>query len=94
MNHDRGKKKDEEGVLQMTEEILEELKKAIINYDRESAISSAKKSIEEKIDPVKVIDAMISAIRQVGDRFGKEELWIPELVGASEAMSSAMPIMG
>jgi corrinoid protein of di/trimethylamine methyltransferase len=74
-------------------EILEDLKKAIVEYDIESSVSSAKKAVEEKIDPIRILDAMTAAIRQIGDGFGRGELWLPELISAAEAMSSAMPMV-
>jgi len=49
--------------------------------------------VEEKVDPIKALDAMTESIRQVGDRFGKGELWLPDLVGAADAMQAAMPII-
>lgn len=77
----------------MGEETLENLKKAIIEYDAKGALSLARKTVDENIDPIKALDAMTVAIRQVGDGFGRGELWLPELVGAADAMSSAMPII-
>ena len=77
----------------MSDEILEDLKKTIIEYDSEKAIVLAKKALEEKIEPIKALDAMTEAIKQVGDGFGKGELWLPDLVGAADAMSSAIPII-
>ena len=74
-------------------EVLEDLKKAILGYDREAAANLARKAVQEKIDPLKVLDAMTLAIRQVGDGFGKGELWLPELVGAAAAMEAATPII-
>jgi len=74
-------------------EILESLRKAITEYDSEGAATLAKKSIEAGIDPVEALDEMTEAVRQVGDGFGRGELWLPELIGAAEAMSSAMPIL-
>ena len=74
-------------------DIFENLKKAITEYDADKAASLAKKAVEEKIDPVKVLDAMTKAIRKVGDGFGRGELWLPDLVGAADAMSSAVPII-
>jgi len=45
------------------------------------------------MDPVKATDALITAIREVGNAFGRGELWLPDLMGAAEAMQSAMPIL-
>ena len=77
----------------LSNDIFENLKKAITEYDADKAASLAKKAVEEKIDPVKVLDAMTKAIRKVGDGFGRGELWLPDLVGAADAMSSAVPII-
>lgn len=77
----------------MSVEILEGIKKSIIEYDAEGAASCARKAVKEKMDPIKVLDAITEAIREVGDGFGRGELWLPDLVGAADAMSSAMPIL-
>ena len=75
----------------MSASVLENLKKAIVEYDSEQAANCARKVVQEKIEPTKALDAMTEAIRQVGDRFGKGELWLPDLVGAADAMSAAAP---
>lgn len=77
----------------MNAEILENLKKTIIEYDSEGAASWARKAVQEKIDPVKALDTMTAAIKQVGDGFARGELWLPDLVGAADAMTSATPII-
>lgn len=74
-------------------EILEKLKKAVIEYNAEAAASWARKVLEEGIDPLEALDALTKGIKQVGDGYGRGELWLPDLIGAAEAMSSAMPII-
>lgn len=76
-----------------SQEVLENLKKAILEYDAAGAANWAKRAVAEKIDPLKAIDALIEVIKKVGDGFGKGELFLPELMGAAEAMQSAMPIL-
>ena len=77
----------------MSTDVLENLKKAIVEYDSEEAANLARRAIQEKIDPIKTLAAMTAAIKQVGDGFGKGELWLPDLVGAADAMTSATPII-
>jgi corrinoid protein of di/trimethylamine methyltransferase len=74
-------------------EILENLRKAVIGRDREGAKSWAQKAVAENIDPMRALDALMAGIREVGDGFGRGELWLPDLVGAASAMQSAMPIL-
>jgi len=77
----------------MSTEVLENLKKAIVECDSEEAVNLARRAIQEKIDPIKILAAMTAAMRQVGDSFGKGELWLPDLIGAADAMTSATPII-
>ncbi|RLE10563.1 hypothetical protein DRJ00_01070 [Candidatus Aerophobetes bacterium] len=77
----------------MDTEIIEGLKKAIKEYDTEKAANLAKRAVEEKLDPLKVLNAMTVAIREVGDAFGRGDLWLPDLVGAADALQAAMPII-
>ena len=74
-------------------EILENLKKAITGYDTEGAAGWARKAIEEKLDPIEAANALTETIKEIGDAFGRGELWLPDLVGAADAMQSAMPIL-
>ena len=74
-------------------EILENLKKSVIEYDAEGAVRWVRKAIDERIDPLKVVDALTAGIKRVGDGFGKGELWLPDLVGAAGVMQSAIPIV-
>ncbi len=77
----------------MSREVLEELRKAIMTYDCEGAEKWAREAVQRKVDPLKALDAMTVAIRQIGDGFGKGELWLPDLVGAAAAMTAATPII-
>ena len=52
-----------------------------------------KKAVEMGIDPLEALDVMTVAIREIGDAFGRGELWLPDLVGASDAMQSAVPVL-
>ena len=74
-------------------EVLNNLRKAVYTYDNELASKSARESLELGIDPLEALDVMTVAIREIGDAFGRGELWLPDLVGASDAMQSAVPIL-
>jgi len=72
---------------------LENLKRAIFEYDKALATRSAKLSLEKDIDPLVTLQVMTEAIREVGEAFGRGDLWLPDLVGASEAMQAAVPLL-
>jgi len=79
--------------IAMTAEVLENLKHAVLEYSAKQAASWARRAIKEGIDPIKVADVLTEAIREVGDGFGRGDLFLPELVGAASAMQKAMGIL-
>ena len=77
----------------MRDEILDDLKKALLEYNGDAVANCAKKAVMEGIDPIKAFESLTDAIRQVGEAFGKGEIWLPELIGAADAMKRAVPIL-
>ena len=77
----------------MASEFIEGLKRAVIDYDSEAAADWAQKAVVSEVAPIKALEALTEAIRYVGDRFGEGELWLPDLVGAAEAVQAAMPLI-
>jgi corrinoid protein of di/trimethylamine methyltransferase len=73
--------------------VLDHLKQAVLDYDAEAAANWAKQAMEEGVDPIAALDALTEAIRVIGDGFGRQELWLPDLLGGSEAMLAATPIL-
>jgi corrinoid protein of di/trimethylamine methyltransferase len=73
--------------------ILDNLAKAIHDYDQQAAVHWAEAARDQEIDPLKALDTLTLAIRHVGDAFGAGECFLPELVSAAEAMQAAMPII-
>jgi len=73
--------------------IYDNLKRAITEYDAPKAESLAREVIRKNQDLIKALDAMTDAVRQVGEGFGKGELFLPDIVGAAEAMTAATPIL-
>jgi len=74
-------------------DMMKKLKQAITNYDVEGTASCAEQALIEGLAPIDILKVMTEAIREVGDSFGKGELWLPDLVGAASAMQAAMPIV-
>lgn len=77
----------------MSNDILEHLKRSVLAYDGRAARTWAEKAVEQGIDPLDALAALTEAIRHVGDQFGRGELWLPDLVGASDAMLEATPVL-
>jgi len=73
--------------------ILGNVRKAIFDYDKEGLIELVKKYIEINIDPLDVFKEMTVSIRGVGDLFNSGELFLPELIAASDTMQGAVPLL-
>ena len=77
----------------MSMTLLDDLQKAIVTYAAEDASRLAARIVKDGIDPLEALDRMTLGIRQVGDGFNKGELWLPDLIRASEAFQAALPIL-
>ena len=71
----------------MSDKILEELGEAVRNFDEELSRSLAERAVEMDIDPVEALEeGLTKALREVGDRFGRGDAFITELIAAAQAM--------
>lgn len=77
----------------MQDEILSKMREALINCDPKETARLVQQGLEQNIAPMVIMDSLVAFIREVGDEFGKGNLFLPELVGAAEAMERATTII-
>jgi trimethylamine corrinoid protein len=70
--------------------ILESLTQAVQDGEDEDAQALAQQAMAEKMEPLAVVDALTDAIREVGDRFERMEVFLPEMMLAAKAMQKAL----
>jgi methanogenic corrinoid protein MtbC1 len=59
--------------------------------DQDGADELAKRALEEGVKPNEILeDALIPAMANVGNKFSKKEIYVPQMLMAAKAMSSAM----
>ncbi|MEA3326379.1 MAG: corrinoid protein [Chloroflexota bacterium] len=75
------------------EELLEELYTAILEGQRDVAKEKVELSLEEGFDPADILDAMVSAMGEVGRLFEEGEYFVPEMLIAARAMKTGMEIL-
>ncbi len=73
--------------------ILEQLKNMVLEFDIDIAEETAKEAIDSGVDPVEAANALTEGIQIVGDKFGTGELFLPDLVCASEVLKKAFPVI-
>lgn len=72
---------------------LSELKRSITIYDKELAVNSFKKLMMEKTNPLIILESMTEVMRLIGKAYEDDELFLPDLIGASDTMSAVMPLV-
>ncbi len=78
----------------MTDDILNRLKEAVINYDVDKAVKAAQEVIETGFDPLAAIEEGLAAgLQVVGDKFGSGEIFLPMLMISAEATKKALAIL-
>ncbi len=76
------------------ENIFEEMEQAIIDGDKESSVRLAQKAIEENIDPAKALEkGYAKGMEILGNKFENQEVYLPELLFAEEAMYAALEVL-
>ena len=80
--------------MNTTEDYVARLKKAVTEYDMEGMPALAREALDHGLDPMQGIEKGLAAgIRDVGQRFGAGELFLPELVMAAETMRAGVAIL-
>jgi trimethylamine corrinoid protein len=74
-------------------EQLENLVEAIRAYNSKGAASAAQEAMDAGVDPLAALDAVSGVMKDIGDRFEAEELWLPDLIGAADAAQSALAVI-
>ena len=76
------------------EDLLKQARQAVMEGDEDAAVAMAHKVIAEGINPVEIINEGLSpAMTEVGDGFANEEIPLPGVLVAAEAMTKAIEIM-
>ena len=76
------------------DEYVARLKKAVMEYDMENMDKLAKEALDHGMDPLAGIEQGLAAgIREVGQKFGAGECFLPELVMAAEAMRAGVAVL-
>lgn len=74
-------------------EILDNLDQAVVDGSEDDASHWALQAIENKIDPLKSLDALTSGMRRVDRLFARDEIDVSDVILAAYAMKSAIPII-
>jgi trimethylamine corrinoid protein len=75
-------------------DILERLKKGVLDMDLEGTKATAEEAVAQKIDPLKCIDQGLSeAMKVISDKFDNAEIYVPQIILSAEAFTAAVDIL-
>ena len=75
-------------------EILQKLYDGVLQGDKTKTTEAAEQSLGAGISPLMAIEqGMTPAIKEVGDRFGRMEMFLPEMVASADAMEAGLEIL-
>lgn len=69
---------------------LETLGLAVQDGDEEQAVELARKAITEGLSINTIVETLTADLREIGNRFARQEVFLPEMMLAARAMQSAM----
>ncbi len=72
---------------------LERLQAAVEAGDRETAVDITQAALDEGIAPRDVLGVMTDAMGVVGDRFSRQEVFVPEMLISARAMKGGMALL-
>jgi 5-methyltetrahydrofolate--homocysteine methyltransferase len=72
---------------------LQKLNEAIKSGNRDDAVALTKEAIDAEVAPREMLDAMVDAMDDVGGRFQRNEIFVPEMLIAARAMKESMALL-
>jgi len=76
------------------EAILKELAEAVMTYDQDAARRAAQEALDAGITPIEAVDkGLRPGINEVGERFGRDEVYLPHLLMAADALKAGVEVL-
>lgn len=74
-------------------EVFGRLRKGMLGLDEDMTVEAAKNVIKGKFSAVEAVSVLTDTIRIIGEKFGKHELYLPDLMIAADAMNKAINLL-
>ncbi len=72
---------------------LSQMSAAIKTGNRDEAVASTSEAISSGIEPQEILDAMVAAMDEVGQKFQQCEIFVPDMLIAARAMKESMALL-
>lgn len=73
---------------------LQEIYRGVLGFDKEAVIELVRKEMEMGTDVSIILrQGLIAALDEVGERFGKGDMFLPEMLAAADAMKAGLELI-
>lgn len=80
--------------MKTKEELNEELKQAVVNYDEEGSVKASQEYADSGYPPLEgIMDGLAAGMQVVGDLYDKNEYFVPEVLMCADALYAGMAIL-
>lgn len=80
--------------MKQKQDILEKLRAGVIAGDEKIVRETAQEAIEKNMEPIKIVKkGLIPAIREVGEKFEKMEIFLTGMMMSADAMKAGMNVV-
>ena len=94
MEHQRSENWQREKRMESNESILGSIRNALLTYDGSETHRFVREGIEAGVDPLEMVEnGLTAAMSDIGERFGRGEVYLPELMQAANIMKSSIEIL-
>jgi len=76
-----------------SEDILRMLRTAVADGDPERAEQLTREALTKGEPPLDVLDSLVTGVRELGEKFGKGEVFIPDLIMGGQAMKAGSDVL-
>jgi len=74
--------------------VAERIGEAVITGDREAIGPLVEQALDDGVEPMEISSGLlIPALEEVGERFGRKEFFLPQVIGAAEAAKAAFDVL-
>lgn len=72
---------------------IQELKNSILDFDEDRAVAAAERVVQDGTSPLEAINTMGNALEVLGEQFQKMEVFLPEVLLATDAFKAALKVL-
>lgn len=76
-----------------SEDILRLVRRAVADGDPERAEELTREAMTKGQPPLGILESLVTGVRELGEKFGKGELFIPDLIMGGQAMKAGSEVL-